>query len=193
MLGVFPFVMMFLVTSIAMLREQTSGTLERLLTTPISKVDLLFGYGLAYSLVAAAQAIVTTLVAFPVLGLSTRGSVAFVIVMAVADAILGVALGLLSSAFARTEFQVMQMMTVVILPQFFVCGLLVPRDEMAGWMQGLSTDFPLSYAVDAMLEIGVLGVHPGVSGALLVDIGIVLAAAVASLGLAAQTLRRRSA
>ncbi len=84
----------------------------------------------------------------------------------------------------------MQVMPVVILPQFFVCGLLVPRDEMAGWLQGLSTVFPLTYAVDAMLEIGE---HPGVSGALLVDIGIVLAAAVASLGLAAQTLRRRSA
>ncbi len=154
MLGVFPFVMMFLVTSIAMLRERTSGTMERLLTTPINKADLLFGYGLAYSLVAAAQAVVTTIVAFQVLGLSTEGSVALVIVMAVADAILGVALGLLSSAFARTEFQVMQMMPVVILPQFFVCGLFVPRDQMAGWLEGLSAVFPLTYAVDAMLEIG---------------------------------------
>lgn len=190
MLGVFPFVMMFLVTSIAMLRERTSGTLERLLTTPISKADLLFGYGLAYSLVAAAQAVVTTIVAFQILGLSTAGSVALVIVMAVADAILGVALGLLSSAFARTEFQVMQMMPVVILPQFFVCGLFVPRDQMAGWLEALSTVLPLTYAVDAMLEIGA---QSGVSGTLVRDIGVVLGAAVASLALAAQTLRRRSA
>jgi ABC-2 type transport system permease protein len=190
LLGVFPFVMMFLVTSIAMLRERTSGTLERLLTTPINKADLLFGYGLSYSLVAAAQAIVTTIVAFQVLGLSTEGSVAFVIVIAVADAILGVALGLLSSAFARTEFQVMQMMPVVILPQFFVCGLFVPRDQMAGWLEGFSAVMPLTYAVDAMLEIGE---HSGVSGVLVRDIGIVLGAAVASLALAAQTLQRRSA
>ena len=190
MLGIFPFVLMFLVTSIAMLRERTSGTLERLLTTPISKADLLFGYGLAYSLVAAAQAIVTTIIAFGVLGLSAEGSVAFVIVMAVADAILGVALGLLSSAFARTEFQVMQLMPVVILPQFFVCGLFVPRNEMAGWLDGLSTVFPLTYAVDAMLEIGA---HSGVTGELVRDLGIILGAAVAALALAAQTLQRRSA
>jgi ABC-2 type transport system permease protein len=190
LLGVFPFVMMFLVTSIAMLRERTSGTLERLLTTPINKADLLFGYGLAYSLMAAAQAVVTTVVAFGVLGLSTEGSVAFVIVIAVADAILGVGLGLLSSAFAQTEFQVMQMMPVVILPQFFVCGLFVPRDQMAGWLQWLATVFPLTYGVDAMLEIAQ---NSGVTWVLVRDVVIVLGAAVVALALAAQTLQRRSA
>ena len=142
MLGIFPFVVMFLVTSIAMLRERTSGTLERLLTTPLARLDLLLGYGLAFGLMAALQALVTVTIATTVYDLDVTGSVWLVVLIAVADALLGVALGLLASAFARSEFQAVQFMPLIVLPQFFLCGLLVPVDQMAGWLQAISTRPP---------------------------------------------------
>jgi ABC-2 type transport system permease protein len=189
MLGVFPFVVMFLVTSIAMLRERTSGTLERLLTTPLSRGALLAGYGTAFGLAAAAQAVVTVTVATTLYGLDVRGPVALVVLVAVADAVLGVALGLLASAFARSEFQAVQFMPVVVLPQFFLCGLLVPREQMAGWLQAVSDVLPLTYAVEALQE---LGRSAEVTGRMWADVAVVAGAAALALALAAATLRRRS-
>ncbi|GAA3187014.1 hypothetical protein GCM10020255_084240 [Rhodococcus baikonurensis] len=141
MLGILPFVVMFLVTSIAMQRERSSGTLERLLTTPMGKLDLLAGYGAAFSLSAAAQQLACA-VAFGFLGLTIEGSLAWVIVIAVLGAILGVALGLLASAFAKTEFQAVQFMPVVVVPQLFLCGLLVPRDQLPTWLEWISNVLP---------------------------------------------------
>ena len=189
MLGVFPFVVMFLVTSIAMLRERTSGTLERLLTTPLSRLDLLLGYGTAFGLAAAAQALVTVTVATTLYDLALAGPLWAVVLIAVVDAVLGVALGLLASAFARSEFQAVQFMPVVVLPQFFLCGLLVPREQMAGWLQAISDILPLTYAVDALQEIGR---SPEPTGTMWADVGIVAGAALLALALAAATLRRRS-
>ncbi|WP_346621616.1 ABC transporter permease [Blastococcus montanus] len=190
MLGIFPFVVMFLVTSIAMLRERTSGTLERLLTTPLRRLDLLLGYGLAFGLAAAAQAVVTVTVATTLYDLDVSGSVGLVVLIAVVDAVLGVALGLLASAFARSEFQAVQFMPVVVLPQFFLCGLLVPREQMAGWLQAISDALPLTYAVEALQEVGRSSGATGTMGA---DVGVVAAVALLALALAAATLRRRTA
>jgi ABC-2 type transport system permease protein len=189
MLGIFPFVVMFLVTSIAMLRERTSGTLERLLTMPLSRLDLLIGYGLAFGLAGAAQAIVTVTVATTVYDLDVAGPLWLVVLIAVVDAVLGVALGLLASAFARTEFQAVQFMPVIVLPQFFLCGLLVPREQMAGWLQAISDVLPLTYAVDALQEVGA---HPAATGTMWVDLAVVAGVAVLALALAAATLRRRT-
>jgi ABC-2 type transport system permease protein len=189
MLGIFPFVVMFLVTSIAMLRERTSGTLERLLTTPLARLDLLLGYGLAFGLAATLQALVTVTVATTVYDLDIAGSVWLVVLIAVVDAVLGVALGLLASAFARTEFQAVQFMPVIVLPQFFLCGLLVPRDQMAGWLQAISDVLPLTYAVEALQEVGRSAAETGIMWR---DIGIVAGAALLALALAAATLRRRT-
>ncbi|MGY2002057.1 ABC transporter permease [Blastococcus sp. SYSU DS1024] len=189
MLGVFPFVVMFLVTSIAMLRERTSGTLERLLTTPLSRLDLLLGYGLAFGLAAGVQAVVTVTVATTLYDLDVAGSVGLVVLVAVVDAVLGVALGLLASAFARSEFQAVQFMPVVVLPQFFLCGLLVPREQMAGWLQAISDVLPLTYAVEALREVGR---STEATGTMVVDVGIVAGAALLALALAAATLRRRT-
>ncbi len=189
MLGVFPFVVMFLVTSIAMLRERTSGTLERLLTTPLSRGALLAGYGTAFGLAATAQALVTVTVATTLYDLDVRGPLALVVLVAVADAVLGVALGLLASAFARSEFQAVQFMPVVVLPQFFLCGLLVPREQMAGWLQAVSDVLPLTYAVEALQE---LGRSETVTGRMWADVAIVAGAAALALALAAATLRRRT-
>ncbi|TJZ74859.1 ABC transporter permease [Rhodococcus oryzae] len=189
MLGILPFVVMFLVTSIAMQRERSSGTLERLLTTPMSKLDLLGGYGTAFSLAAAAQAIVACLVTFGLLGLTTSGSVGLVVLIAVLDATLGVALGLLCSAFARTEFQAVQFMPVIVIPQLFLCGLLVPRDQLPQWLEWISNVMPLSYAVEALQQVAR---YPGSTAVMWRDLGVVAGFAVVALCLAAATLRRRT-
>jgi ABC-2 type transport system permease protein len=189
MLGIFPFVVMFLVTSIAMLRERTSGTLERLLTTPLSRPALLFGYGFAFGLAATVQALVTVAVATTLYDLEVSGSLALVVLIAVVDAVLGVALGLLASAFASSEFQAVQFMPLVVLPQFFLCGLLVPREQMAGWLQAVSDVLPLTYAVDALGEVGR---SPEATGTMWADTAVVAVAAALALALAAGTLRRRT-
>ena len=189
MLGIFPFVIMFLVTSIAMLRERTSGTLERLLTTPLGKLDLLFGYGIAFGLAAAAQGAIATAAAYWLLGLRTTGAAGLVVLVAVVNAVLGVALGLLCSAFARTEFQAVQFLPVVVVPQVLLCGLFVPRGQMAGWLEGFSDALPLTYAVDALQQIGR---YTDPTATLWRDLVVVAAAAVAALVLAAATLRRRT-
>ncbi|MEW2018475.1 ABC transporter permease [Rhodococcus sp. NPDC076796] len=189
MLGILPFVVMFLITSISMQRERTSGTLERLLTTPMSKLDLLASYGSAFSLAAIAQALLACTVAFGFLGLDIEGSVGWVLVIAVLGAMLGVAIGLLCSAFARTEFQAVQFMPVVVIPQLFLCGLLVPRDQMPSWLSTISNVLPLSYLVDALQEISQ---YAGVTGRMWTDIAVVTAFTVAALTGAAATLRRRT-
>ena len=153
MLAIFPFVVMFLITSITMLRERTTGTLERILSTPIHKADLLFGYALAFSLMAALQAVVTTAVAYWVFGLDIEGNGALVVMVAVVNAVLGVALGLFCSAFARTEFQAVQFMPIVVVPQILLCGLFVRREQMADWLQAVANAMPLTYTVDALQEI----------------------------------------
>ncbi|AVM00867.1 antibiotic ABC transporter permease [Gordonia iterans] len=190
MLGILPFVVMFLITAIAMQRERASGTLERLMTTPISKLDLIGGYGAAFSLAAAVQAIIACAVSYGLLGLESAGSFWLVIVVAVVVAILGVALGLLASAFARTEFQAVQFMPLIVTPQLFLCGLLVPRHQLPGWLEAISDVMPLSYAVDALGEIAA---HPALTGRLWRDVAVIVAFAVVALCLGAATLRRRTA
>ncbi len=189
MLGIFPFLVMFLITSIAMLRERTTGTLERLLTTPLRKTDLLFGYGIAFGLAAALQAAIVSGVAYAFLGLDTQGSPGFVILIAAANAVLGVALGLLASAFARTEFQAVQFMPVVALPQILLCGLFVARDQMAGWLQAISDVLPLTYSVEALQEVGA---QADPTGTMWRDLAIVGGAVIVALVAAAGTLRRRT-
>jgi ABC-2 type transport system permease protein len=190
MLGVFPFIVMFLITSIAMLRERTTGTLERLFTTPVGKLDLLFGYGVAFGLAAAAQATVAAAFAYWVLDMTTAGSVGLVILIAVANAVLGVALGLLCSAFARTEFQAVQFMPLVVAPQLLLCGLFVPRAAMAGWLQAISDVLPMSYSVEALTEVGA---NADPTGIMWRDLTVVVGAIVVALILGAATLRRRTA
>lgn len=190
MLAIFPFVVMFLVTSITMLRERTSGTLERLLTTPIHKADLLFGYGLAFSIMAALQSLVATAVAYWIFGLDIKGSPGLVVMIAVINAVLGVALGLLCSAFARTEFQAVQFMPVVVVPQILLCGLFVARDRMNEILEAVSNVLPLTFSVDALQEVAT-NTEP--TDELWMDAGVIVAIVLAVLVLASLTLRRRTA
>jgi ABC-2 type transport system permease protein len=190
MLGMFPFITMFLVTSIAMLRERTTGTLERLMTMPLTKLDLLGGYGIAFALLATAQALVTSAFVFGVLGLDTPGSPALIVFLAVVDAVLGSALGLLASAFAATEFQAVQFMPAFVLPQILLCGLLIPREQMADWLDAIASVLPLTFAFDALDAVAVDGSGLGDVG----DEVAVLAAMIAvAIALGALTLRRRTA
>ena len=190
LVGMFPFVSMFLVTSIAMLRERTTGTLERLMSMPIGKLDLLLGYGISFALVAAVQATIASFVAFGLLGLDTAGSVGLVVAIAIANALLGMALGLFLSAFAQTEFQAVQFMPAFVLPQFLLCGLLVPREALTTVLHAVSDVLPLSYAVDAMRT---LSSSPSIGGDVWRDVAVVLGAVLVALSLGAATLRRRTA
>jgi ABC-2 type transport system permease protein len=188
MVGIFPLVSMFLVTSIAMLRERTTGTLERLMSLPLGKGDLLAGYALAFALAAVVQASIASAVAFGLLGLDVEGSVALVVLLAVANAVLGVALGLFLSAFASTEFQAVQFMPAVLLPQLLLCGLLVARDEMAEALQWLSAVLPMTYAYDALARASA----GEIDGRLAFDVAVVLGSIMVALALGAATLRRRT-
>lgn len=189
LVGVFPFTSMFLVTSIAMLRERTTGTLERLMSLPLAKADLLVGYGLAFAAVAALQATIAAGVAFGLLGLDTAGSVALVVAIAILNALLGMALGLFTSAFARTEFQAVQFLPAVVLPQVLLGGLLTPRDRMAPVLERASDVLPLTYALDALTLVTESG---DLSGALAVDVAVISGSIVLALALGAATLRRRT-
>jgi ABC-2 type transport system permease protein len=189
LLGVFPFVVMFIVTSVATLRERTSGTLERLLTTPMGKGDLMFGYALAFGVMAVLQAVVASAFAIYVCDLDVQGPVGALVVVAVADAVLGSALGLLASGFASTEFQAVQFMPAFVLPQFLLCGLLVVRDQLPDVLQPISDVLPLSYAVDAMNAVAA---DPEPLGAIAPDLAVILVWIAGSLLLGSLTLRRRT-
>jgi ABC-2 type transport system permease protein len=189
LLGVFPFIIMFMIASITTLRERTSGTLERLMTTPIGKLDLIFGYALAFGSVAVLQVIIATTVSVSWLGLEVGGPLWILLLIAVLDALLGMALGLFVSAFARTEFQAIQFMPVFVMPQMLLCGLFVPRDEMASLLNWLSDVMPLSYAVDALTHVTR---SADFTGTLARNLVIISGCALLALILGAATLRRRT-
>jgi len=187
-LALFPFIVMFLITSITTLRERRSGTLERLMTTPLGKGDFIVGYAVAFGLMAVLQAIVTVTFAVWVCGLEVDGEIWQLGAVAVTDALLGTALGLLASAFARTEFQAVQFMPLLVFPQIILGGLFMPRDRMPEALEIISDWLPLSYAIDAVNAVTAGDEGWDVSGLML----IVLAFAVGALVLASLTLRRRT-
>jgi ABC-2 type transport system permease protein len=188
LIGLFPFITMFLITSITMLRERTTGTLERLMTLPLAKLDLLLGYGLAFALVATVQALVASAVALGALGLDVVGPVWLVVLFAVGNAVLGMALGLFLSAFARSEFQAVQFMPAFVLPQLLLCGILVPREQMAGALEAVSVVLPLTYAYDALARTAA----DDLGSRLAVDAVVIAGATLLALALGAVTLRRRT-
>ncbi|MBV8347092.1 MAG: ABC transporter permease, partial [Mycolicibacterium sp.] len=169
-LGVLPGAVMFPITAITMRRERSNGTLDRLFATPMTKLDLLAGYGTAFSLAAAAQSGIVAVVAFRVTHLQVAGSPLLVFVISLLGSILGVSLGLLFSAFAATEFQAAQFSSTVLVPQLFLAGVLVPRDVMPGWLQGISNALPPSYADESLQHVST---HPPATPRMWHDHGIV--------------------
>lgn len=189
LLALFPFTVMFLITSVAMLRERSTGTLERLLSTPTAKIDILVGYALAFGAATIVQVgLVTALVLGP-LGLHIHGSVTIVVLFAFIDALMGMALGLFLSAFANTEFQAVQFLPAFVLPQLLLCGLFAPRNHMAPVLHGLSNALPLSYAVDGVSRAATSSTW---TTALTLDLAVVVACVPLALALGAVTLRRQT-
>jgi ABC-2 type transport system permease protein len=188
-LGIFPFISMFVVTSVTMLRERVSGTLERLMTTPLAKLDLLTGYAAAFALFAAVQATLVSLLAIGPLDLHVAGPPWTVVALAVSNALLGMALGLFASAFARTEFQAVQFLPALVIPQLVLSGLFVQRARMADWLRYISDALPLTYAYDALAR----AVSDNFDARFVADVAVVVGAAVLCLVLGAATLRRRTA
>ncbi len=188
MLGVFPLTVMFLVASITTLRERTAGTLDRLMSMPLSKLDFVLGYAVAFSAVSAIQALVASIVVIDFLGVPVIGGAWLMMLGAVAAAFLGTAMGLFVSAFASTEFQAVQFMPVFIFPQLLTCGLFVPREHMAKLLQWFADIMPMTYSVDAMRYITS---HTGWSGTLTKDLAIVSGVGLGVLVLGAITIRRR--
>jgi ABC-2 type transport system permease protein len=189
LLGVFPMIVMFVVTSVSTLRERQSGTLERLLVTPLAKADFMLGYAVAFGALAVLQGLLATSFAIWVCGLDVVGPLWMLVLVAVLVAVLGTSLGLLASGFARTEFQAVQFMPAFITPQFLLCGLLVDRDRLPEGLRQLSDVLPLSYAVDAMKEVTA---HPDVTSTGVWSMVVVAGFIVLALALASLTLSRRT-
>ena len=189
LLAQFPFIIMFLVTSVTTLRERGSGTLERLLSMPLGKGDFLLGYALAFALVAAVQSALAVGLSIGLLGLDIEGPVWLLTLVAVADAVLGTALGLFVSAFANTEFQAVQFMPALVIPQILLCGLFVERSAMPPALEAISNVLPLSYATDAMTHL----TNSSSTAEVWQDLAVVLGFTVAALAFGAATLRRRTA
>ena len=189
LVSIFPFVIMFVVTSVATLRERTSGTLERLLTTPLGKGDLVVGYALAFGLLAIVQGALVTAVTVWLYGLDVQGSLLWLVLVVVGSGVLGTTLGLFASAFASTEFQAVQLMPATVLPQFLLCGLLVPREQLPRALELISDVLPLSYVVDAAAAVA-RSAQP--AGDLTVPLLVIGAWIVVALVLGSLTLRRRT-
>lgn len=188
LVALFPTVVMFLVTSVAMLRERMSGTLERLMSMPLGKGDLVVGYALAFGALATLQALALTGFAVGVCRMTVAGPLWALVLVAVLNAVLGTTLGLAASAVARTEFQAVQMMPAVMFPQIVLGGVVLPRGQMPEVLEAISRALPLSYGVDAMQAVttstAVADAAPAIAATAAVIIG--------ALVLGAATLRRRT-
>ncbi len=190
MLALFPFIIMFLVTSITTLRERRSGTLERLLSMPLGKLEFILGYTIAFGFLAILQAAIAVGFAIWVCGLTIAGSVGLLLAVALADAVLGTTLGLLASAFAQTEFQVVQFMPVLVFPQILLGGVFLPRNRLPDVLYSISDWLPLSHAIDALNAVAANSEDAAYVGGKLLIIG---AFAVGAVALGSITLRRRTA
>lgn len=188
LVGIFPFTMMFIVTSITMLRERKAGTLERLLTMPMGKLDLIFGYALAFALLAIVQAGLTAGVTLGWLSVELTSGLWPLLIVASLAGILGMALGLFVSAFARSEFQAVQFMPALVMPQLLIGGLFAPRESMAQILQWVSDVMPMTYIIDAMQ---LAARDPDWSHDLTRDLIIIVAFGAAALVAGAATLRRK--
>jgi ABC-2 type transport system permease protein len=185
--GIFPVIVMYLVASMSTLRERTTGTAERLLTMPVRRLDIVLGYSIAFAFLALLQAVLSTLLSVGPLGLDIKGPPYLLMVVAMLGALLGLALGLLVSAFARNEFQAVQFLPAGVLPQFLICGLFVPRDQMQGALSAAAKAMPMTYAVQAA---GEAAAHSGVTGIFVRDTLLILACVIMVLVASAATLKR---
>lgn len=187
LIGFFPLLIMFLVSSIATLRERNTGTLDRLMTMPISKLDFVFGYAFAFSLVGFIQSVIVTVFSINILDVNVPVGAQYLFLLAVVSAFMGTSFGLFVSAFARNEFQAVQLVMPILMPQFLISGLLVPREQMATVLQNISDFLPLTYMVEAAHEINT---NSAISSAFFGDISILVGLSVLVLTLGTLTISR---
>jgi len=188
LVGLFPFVVMFLAASITTLKERRSGTLERFLTTPMKRGEFIAGYAVAFTLMAIVQSGITLSFAIFVCGFDPKGNSWYLFLAAVVNALCGMSLGLLASAFATSEFQVIQFMPAFIFPQIILGGLFVPVEQMPDTLHTLSDWLPLTHSLRAIVDI----TDGKPTSDILLEVGIVAAVCAGSLLLGALTLRKRT-
>lgn len=164
------FFFVFLISGMALLKERTSGTLERLLATPVKRSEIVYGYMLSYGLIAIFQTAVVVLAAIWLLDVEVVGNLFNVIIVNVVLALVALAFGILLSTLAKSEFQMMQFIPLVIMPQLFFSGI-IPLSSMGGWAQTVGKFLPLTYSGDAMSQIILYG--RGI-GDILPNIGVLL-------------------
>lgn len=152
LMGFFVFFFVFLISGMALLKERTTGTLDRLLATPVKRSDIVYGYMLAYSFIAALQTVVIVLSTIWLLDLKVLGNIGDVIIVNILFALVALAFGLLLSTLAKSEFQMMQFIPLIITPQLFFSGI-IPLDSMTGWVQSIGKVLPLYYAGHALSKI----------------------------------------
>lgn len=153
LLAMFPLLLMFLLTAVATVRERSGGTLERLMAAPIHKVDVIGGYALAYGALAIVQTSLLTAVCYWGLDMQLKGGIVWMLLVSLATALLGIALGLLASAVSRSEFQAVQFMPVFIIPQLFLCGFFVPTAYLPGPLERIAAVLPMTHTVAALEEV----------------------------------------
>ncbi|GIP70810.1 ABC transporter permease protein [Lactiplantibacillus pentosus] len=155
-LGFFVFFFVFLISGISLLNERTTGTLSRLLATPIRRSEIICGYLIGYGCFAIIQTLVTVLFAITVFKIHLVGSLGLVFLTNLLLALVALTLGIFISTFANSEFQMIQFIPLVVVPQIFFAGL-IPVDGMANWLQVIAHIMPLYYGADALTAVATKG------------------------------------
>ncbi len=187
MIGIMTFIVMFVISSIATLRERQSGTLERLLISPMTRLDVILGYALAFGSTSLLQSGIVTAVVIGAFEVAIAANFTSVLLVAVLSGLVGMSFGLFLSGFASSEFQAVQFMPAFVLPQIFLVGIFIPRDQMARGLEIASNILPLTYVVEAMQE---LTMHANWTSELSVSIMVLVGFGLGSLLLASMTMRR---
>ena len=188
----FAFFFIFLLSAVSFLRERTSGTLERLMSTPLRRGELVLGYLAGFSVFALLQAIVIIAFTVFVLKVQYRGNLATIFLVEAVMVIGAVSLGLLVSAAARNELQAVQFVPIVLLPQVFLSGLLIPVVQLPDYLRPLSAILPLTYANEALKAVMIKGSELG-DPLVLRDIGVLVLFGVVMAGGAIASIRREVA
>ena len=187
LIGVFALFFVFLLTGVSFLRERSQGTLERLLTTPVGRADILAGYLLGFLLFAGIQSLVILLYTIFALRIEYEGSLWQIFVLLFVVTIVAVNLGIFISTFARNEFQVVQFIPIILLPQIFLSGAVLPSEQLPGYFQAIGKVLPLTYAVDGLKALMLEG---ETLGGIAQELAVLGAFAIGILVLAAITVRR---
>ena len=191
-LGLIVFFLVFVITSVSFLRERSQGTLERLMASPLRRGEIVLGYMIGFGVMALLQAVLVLVYALYVLGMHNEGNVLLIFLVQALLAIGAVNLGIFLSMFARTEFQAVQFIPLVLVPQVLLCGIVFPLQNEPKPLQYVSDVLPLTYAVFGMRNVMLKGADLS-SGDYLLDVGVLLLFAVLMIVLASTTLRRQIA